>query len=585
MRLLFVLSLFLLSQPLVAQNNCHIFDLTATVLDCADGQFYVKLNFQYDNVGGEGFKVQGNGVVYGSYQYNQVPIVIGPLPANGTTQYEFVVRDILHPDCSDFVELGTVSCENNAPCEIGELSVITGPCNNDGTYLAKVSFDVLNPTDDQFDLWANNEFIGTYLLSELPVVIQNFPTNGGPNDFVKVCINDNADCCRVKEFPVPDCNPQGNCEIYDLVVETGDCNDDGTYHLWLDFEVQNPGNNFFEVWAEGGTYLGIFPLSSLPLHIEHFPGIVNGPIDYVKVCINDHPDCCRVKEFQAPNCAPPQEECKIRELEVETGDCNADGTYKLWLNFQVENPTDDQFDLWANNVYFGTFLLADLPLVIPNFPTDGGEFDKVRVCINDDPGCCKLIKFHPPYCESDACVIKNLKVTTTPCVCGQFFALVEFRHKNGGSGGFDIMGNGVNYGNFPYNTNQPVVIGPLQGDCTTEYEFVVKDHNHPDCADDFSLGVVCCDEEAADRSAALTRLSIQPNPAAERVQVLAASPNGSRVGQSTVEIYTTDGRLVRTETTEEGGNFSLDIAALAPGSYRVRVIGASGVFTGGFVKQ
>lgn len=680
MRLLFLLSVLLFSKPVFAQD-CHIFDLTAQVVDCANGQFYVVLNFQHENTGQEGFKVFGNGQSYGNYPYSNVPVTIGPLAANGTTNYEFVVRDLVFQDCQDVVQLGTVSCDDNAPCEIYDLVVETGDCNSDGTFNVWINFQVQNPTDDQFDvlgngvvlgtfslsdlplhitnfpssgntgnyvkvcindnpdccrikqfvgpncsgnaceitnlavqtgdcnndgtykawvnfsvqnpgnssfdLWGNGQYIGNFPLSSLPLLIPNFPgDNNGPNDVIKVCINDNPDCCKVLEFPAPNCQGQGNCEIYDLTVETGPCNNDGTYKVKVNFQVQNPGNNSFDLWGNG-QYLGNFPLSGLPLTIPNFPGDNNGPNDVIKVCINDNPNCCKVKEFPAPNCNP--EPCEIYNIVVETGDCNDDGTYHIWVNFQVDNPTDDQFDVFANSgAYIGTFNLSDLPLHIENFPTDGGATDRVKICINDNPGCCKTKNFEPPACPGDECKIWKLKVQTTPCVCGQFFALLTFRYKNVGTEGFDVMGNGQNYGNFPYSSTQPIVIGPLQGDGTTNYEFVVKDHQNPDCKDDVNLGVVECDDNRTvvrKSTVEAVSLRVSPNPASDRVLISAQNTNGLRIGSATVQVFAADGQLLRTETVADGNVFTLDVATLPVGVYRVRVVSEGGAFAGDFVKQ
>lgn len=684
MRLIFLLfSVFFFTKPLAAQD-CHIFDLTATVVDCANGQFYVVLDFQYDNTSNEGFKVLGNGQNYGSFPYSQVPVTIGPLPANGTTDYEFAVKDIVFQDCQDVVEVGPVNCGSNTDCEIFDLAVDLGDCNNDGTYQAWVNFQVQNPGNDFFDLWANGQFLGNFPLGDLPLSIPNFPAdNNGPNDYVKVCINDNPDCCKILEFAAPDCPGNDNCDIYDLVVETGDCNTDGTFHAWVNFQVQNPGSDSYDIWADGqylghfaladlplhiehfpngnstghyvkvcindnpdcceikqfigpqcdgndnceihdlvvetgdcnndgtyhawinfqvqnpgsdlfgvwanGQYLGHFPLADLPLHIEHFPADNNGPNDVVKVCVggpNSNPICCKVLEFPAPNC-PGQNTCEIFDIVVETGDCNDDGTYHLWLNFQVDNPTDDQFDLWANSgTFLGTFNLADLPLHIEHFPTDGGATDRVKICINDDPGCCKTKNFVPPVCPSEEeCRIWKLKVTHTPCVCGQYFALLTFRYKNTGANGFDVTGNGQNYGNFPYSTTQPIVIGPLAGDGTTDYAFVVTDHDNPDCYDEVQLGTVDCDDDKPEvKLPESASLNLSPNPASDRVLVGVQSAAG-RVGPATVQVFRADGRLLRTVTVADGSVFTLEVADLPPGVYRVRVVGESGAFAGDFVKQ
>ena len=213
----------------------------------------------------------------------------------------------------------------------------------------------------------------------------------------------------------------------------------------------------------------------------------------------------------------------------------------------------------------------------------------MKICINDNPGCCKTKNFEPPVCPGDECKIWKLKVQTTPCVCGQFFALLSFRYKNTGNEGFDVMGNGQNYGNFPYSTTQPVVIGPLAGDGTTDYEFVVKDHVNPDCQDDVQLGTVSCDDNRAvvrkPSAVSLASISVSPNPAADRVLISVRNNNGLRLGQSDVQIFSADGQLVRTETVADGNTFALDIATLPVGVYRVRIVSESGAFAGDFVKQ
>ena len=99
------------SMSLAAQNNsCNIYDLTAEVVDCANGEFYAKLNFLHENTGDEGFVVKGNGVVYDTFQYEQLPVAVGPLAADGTTNYGFLVQDLEFPDCAEDVGLGTVDC-------------------------------------------------------------------------------------------------------------------------------------------------------------------------------------------------------------------------------------------------------------------------------------------------------------------------------------------------------------------------------------------------------------------------------------------------------------------------------------------
>jgi hypothetical protein len=67
------------------------------------------VNFNYDNVG-TGFTVAGNGTQYGVFTYDQVPLPLGPLNGDGTTQWEFVVQDLQNLGCLDFFDLGPVDC-------------------------------------------------------------------------------------------------------------------------------------------------------------------------------------------------------------------------------------------------------------------------------------------------------------------------------------------------------------------------------------------------------------------------------------------------------------------------------------------
>ncbi len=373
-------------------------------------------------------------------------------------------------------------------CHINDLTVVTGDCNDDGTYHATINFDDFNPSNDSFKLWVNNDLFGVFSLDSLPLHIAHFPTDGGPNDVVKVCILGNNDCCGTKEFPIPVC--AGPCAIHDLAVTTGDCNQDGTYQIKINFVPVNPGNAFFEVWNQNGTYLGYFPLTSLPLTISHFP-TDGGPNDVVKVCINDHPNCCATKEFHVPACLGG--DCQITNMIVETGDCNADGTYQLRLNFTVANPGNASFKVYGNNgQLIGTYLLTSLPLQINNFATDGGVNDVVKVCIVDHTNCCATKEFPVPACINNLpCHIYDLTATAVDCANGQFWMKLKFTTANVGNGGYQVLINGAVYGTYPYSQN-PLVIGPFPGTGTQIYHILVRDADHHDCADDATLGPVNC---------------------------------------------------------------------------------------------
>ena len=206
--------------------------------------------------------------------------------------------------CEGFTESDLVNCENNTECTIYDLEVITGDCNSDNTYNMTINFQYEEIGEqDYFDLYArNDELIGYFPLSSLPLTIINFPSSGENYDFVKVCINDNLDCCKEIEWLPPNCNGQGsNCEITSLDVVAGECNDDGsTYNLLLDFDFENTnGQEFFEIYFRDDVFYDYFQLSALPITMNNFPssGLEN---DFIKIVINDMPECSENIEWINP---------------------------------------------------------------------------------------------------------------------------------------------------------------------------------------------------------------------------------------------------------------------------------------------
>jgi len=206
--------------------------------------------------------------------------------------------------CEGFTESDLVNCENNTECTIYDLEVITGDCNDDNTYNMTINFQYEEIGElEFFDLYArNDELIGYFPLSSLPLTIINFPSSGENYDFVKVCINDNLDCCKEIEWLPPNCDGQvSNCVITSLDLVAGECNDDeSTYNLLLDFDFENiNGQEFFEIYFRDDVFYDYFQLSALPITINNFPssGLEN---DFIKIVINDMPECSENIEWISP---------------------------------------------------------------------------------------------------------------------------------------------------------------------------------------------------------------------------------------------------------------------------------------------
>lgn len=597
--------------PDCANAPCGIFDLKVEAGPCNnDGSYGIVINFGTLTANGQFGVWAANGQYLGLYPFSALPLTIPNFPASGKDMDAVKVCVFAAagaaPTCCLTKEFKAPDC-GTKPCEIYDLKVETGPCNNDGTFKAVVNFKVQNAgAGTHFVLWINGAVQGAYPLSALPLSIPHFPGGNGNKAVIKVCVVSAASnipsttCCRELEFTTPNCQNTPPCSIADLKVDVGPCNNDGTYKVVVSFKAGQsaPINaaQVFGIWANG-TFLGTFPLSALPYTIPNFqPG--TGSKDVIKVCLlvpgSTQALCCESIEFQRPNCqnTPP---CVITDLKVETGPCNNDGTYKAVVNFKVNhsNPVNvaQFFGVWANGHFLGSFPLSALPYTITNFPTDGGPNDVVRVCLvtpnSTQPLCCAVLEFPVPDCAGKPCKIWDAQVQATPCLCGQFFAVLTFRHQNGGSGGFGIVGaNGDVYGSYPYNQQQPIIIGPLDGDNLTEYAFIVQDNQHPDCHDVAKLGLVdCTDQFQPGGGNTTTKIAVSPNPATNWLFANIQAANGSPLGQATAEVRKADGRLMRSTVVPNGNNFQLDVSELTPGIYRLSVQTAAGRYESTFVKQ
>lgn len=310
----------------------------------------------------------------------------------------------------NFISLLILAClfysceivENDNQCSISNLEVTVGECNNDGTYSIVLNFSSDNSPNDFFEVFtANGEFLDYYQLSDLPLTIDGFEASGNDYDFLQVCINDSQDCCAAIEFQAPNCEvEEEDCNISGLEVSVIDCNPDGTYNISLNFEHDNAGNEYFDVFVRDNVHLGYYNLSSLPITIQGVE-MSGYDYDYLKVCINDSPNCCAEVEYESPNCEVEEDDCNISGLEVSIIDCNPDGTYNIYVNFNHDNANNDYFDVYGNNdVNLGYYSLSSLPAMIQGVEMSGYNHDYIKVCINDSYNCCAELEYETPNCNN-----------------------------------------------------------------------------------------------------------------------------------------------------------------------------------------
>ncbi|MFQ5446906.1 MAG: T9SS type A sorting domain-containing protein, partial [Saprospiraceae bacterium] len=464
---------------------CNIWDLSVTTSDCEAGMFYVTLDFEYEHVGGDGFKVQGNGISYGVFDYGNLPLTLGPLVGDSTTHYEFAVKDVLHPDCHAAVELGLVDCDQSGDCGIFDAVADPLECHSDGTYDVAINFGVTFPGNNFFNVKYEDETIVHHAaIANLPYIIEHFEGGDNPHPVLLICINDMPDCCEEVQFDALDC-PATDCHIHDVIAEAHDCDSNGQFLVDIAFEYQNTGSEGFTIVGNGNNY-GTFDYGEPFYTIGPVAG--NGTIYEFVVKDLELDDCHGFVSLGPVYC---DTDCHIYDLVADLTDCDDDGQFYVTLNFEFENVGNDGFKVHGNGNVYGVFNYDELPVTIGPFTGNGDELEFVVSDFNH-PDCHDYIEIEAPDCEGGGdCHIYDLTADVHPCLPnGTFFVSLDFAH-DGTSGYFKVKGNGINYGVFSYD-DLPVSIGPLVGNGGMPFEFLVQDIHFHDCAEDVYVGPVDC---------------------------------------------------------------------------------------------
>lgn len=365
---------------------CHIGELVVEPYPCdGDGNFLFDLDFPHQNGSAGGFKVVVNGQNMGIYGYDELPLTLGPLAGDGTTVYHIVVRDLEDPYCIQDADFGPVDC--NEPCVgppvyaelVGEgdegLLVLVGQ-NGPGL-------------SSPVDVYLNDIFVGTFdNLPNEPTVV-TVPCGFPSPVSITVCYHDIPDCCTLIELELPDCV---ECHIFNVEAEHTPCDADGFFEVILNFDYANVGDQF-KVVGNGMNY-GLFNYADLPITLGPFEGDGVTVYEFVITDVAD-PNCSNYTELGPVDCSA---ECSIFDLTATPGDCAADGTYSLTIDFGYQNPGNDFFDLYIDGTFYDFYPLSALPLTIDGLEQGASNVVHVLVCINDVPNCCEDTNYEAPSC-------------------------------------------------------------------------------------------------------------------------------------------------------------------------------------------
>ena len=493
-------------------DECHIFDITYTVPECnPNGIVYVGLDFEYINVG-ESFTVSGNGLDYGTFSYADLPIKVGPILPQCDKEYEFVIRDKEKQDCGNYIDDVRICCPGE--CIEPSFEIVNLECTSDELFMKlELTSDLLY---ESLNIFINNMKVENYEIDWPYIKLIH------PNLFtsivneITICQNVlNMECCYSQEFTLEDCVPNDQCKIDEIEYSFSECNDDKQVFMKLDFKYKNTGESFF-VKGNGMEY-GEFKYTELPIEIGPIQSHCELPFEIV---IQDaqNPNCLNYLDNLSVCCEEP---CIDPSFEIINIECSPDDLFikvKLNQNFPV-----DPLAVTINGQHVDHFEV-DYPYVyIHTANTLAAIINTLEICSPSITGieCCYAQEFSLEDCiPNDECKIYGLEFSYPECTgSGTVLVTLDFKYINVQSESFTVKGNGVNYGEFRY-ADLPIEIGPLQADCTKEYEFVVSDAEQPNCTAYIDGIFICCPNNCVEPGFEIVNMECENNEVSMKLELL-----------------------------------------------------------------
>jgi|GEM_PF-1981661 len=470
-------------------NACQIGDFTHQAGACNDqGLFDLVLDFNHQNTNNS-FKVYDGNVLLGVFEYSQLPVTLTGLAGNGSP-HVLLIKDEQNSDCFNYYTIVAPDCGLPGDCALSGLQLYQLDCNDNNQFKVKINFNYQN-TGQSFKLYINGTYQGTYDYVDLPVTTGWL--DGLVNDDYHFLIQDAElnSCSVFGNISGPYCGNTNSCFISDVTYQSGDCNDQGLFDLVLNFDHTNTGPSF--KLFKNDDLVGVYEYDQLPLTLTGLEG--DGAPLVFTIKDTEHPNCFIYHTVLAPQCGQPNE-CDISNITYETTDCDEEGYYDIYIDFDHVN-TGTEFKLFFDNDYLGVYPYDDLPVLIPGIVGNGwGHVVKVQDTGN--PDCFEYLQFGGQDCDGGPCILGGLSLIPLECDGDNHFNVkINLSHHNT-SDHFEVAVNGEAYGPFSYG-DLPVIVGPFDGNTDGVYEFIITDSEHPDCnVSGFLNGPYCENNNACD---------------------------------------------------------------------------------------
>ncbi|MEM9920803.1 MAG: T9SS type A sorting domain-containing protein [Bacteroidota bacterium] len=448
-------------------NTCHIHTVTAEATPCtADDLYFVDVDAVYFGTS-DSVNIQGNGIDYGFFAYEDLPVRLGPFTANSGGLLEFILIDMIDSDCIGATEIPTIGCG----CSIQDVVTTASECDNDNQYTVNIDFNHANTAGDNFMIIGGGIFYGMFPYSSLPVELGPFPESGLDMEFNIFDATDPS-CIGFARLEAVECTP--DCSVTDIELDFIGCSD-RIQVANLNFNFSNPpSDSVFFVYDSRGIPIVEGSLKRLPWSWINIFDYDSDHIETITICLDDDRNCCTEYEFDVPQCDFP---CFFVEYHAEPV-CISDSTFFIQVSVQnnYQPSIDSGFLVVVNDFYYGPYPYGQTIISeaeVGFFLTGQEEEYEVRIIDAMNPLCDVTVTFDDPEC-SETCRIQD--IVAQPYNCdrnGQFQVELSFDYANTNDS-FKLFINTQLGGDYSYE-DLPITIGPFDGDGTTSYTFSVYD--------------------------------------------------------------------------------------------------------------
>ncbi len=378
--------------PIVDCNHpCSIASVSSTFTQCDEhGKLYANISFEDENTSVDGFTINGNGQIYGAFQYGHDTYKIGPIQADCKTIYEFEIKDKSIDGCHASIQLDSTLCCDQ-PCSLYDL-VVKENCDDGVLNYITIDFKNKNTSSKKYNIKINGQVLGTFSYSDLPLKI--FKEDIKDNTLQIYIWDDENGACVIDAKHIIQCN-QSPCNIEHLEVKALPCDEEGYFQFKITYNVQTNRSSAIILKINGQIH-DTLAFDTTNYISRPFKGDCKTLYSILVYDIQNPSKCSATYDIKKPICCDDNESpCELDDPRIKFGNC-IDNIYSIELNF-IHSGNSKQFTVKINQDRLDTYNYEDLPITLTDLDSD----NRVDILIRDT--------------ENEKCLL-DISITAIDCI-------------------------------------------------------------------------------------------------------------------------------------------------------------------------